>query len=164
MKRKSVLVFLCLFCLFWTPVRAQQTASPVVEELEDQPTPESAVRPFRFSTIVVLLIITGMTVLLVMMERRDQSRLYVSQVENNGDGTMTVTCVYHSGKSAQRLHASHVRIRKGAAIIMENEKNRSLDESGQLKAVIDAQTELEIEAGGQTLIVSQKELQRNSLL
>ena len=35
MKRKSVLVFLCLFCLFWTPVRAQQTASPVVEELED---------------------------------------------------------------------------------------------------------------------------------
>ena len=47
---------------------------------------------------------------------------------------------------------------------MENEKNRSLDESGQLKAVIDAQTELEIEAGGQTLIVSQKELQRNSLL
>ena len=99
----------------------------------------------------------GLITVLRVMVRKDKIVLTLGNVEENPDGTMTVVCAGYQNKKPLPLDLSHVRVRKGSALIFRQSQSSDLDDC-QLTIVLDALAELSVEVGPAKLIISQSRL------
>lgn len=146
--------------LGWGTVMAEVRAE---EEIPESETPQANRARSALSVSVIwscLLIVAGTGLVLTAMRKQDRSRLYVSDVQNNDDGTATVVCCYHSSASPEALTTSNIKIRRGSAIIIEDRSPSQLKSTEQITAILDQNTELEIKAGGQRLVLNQSSLKK----
>lgn len=99
----------------------------------------------------------GLIAVLRVMVKRDKIVLKLGSIEENPDGTMTVVCAGYQNKKPLPLDLSHVRVRKGSALIFRQSQSSDLDDY-QLTIVLDSLAELSVEVGPAKLIVSQSRL------
>ena len=99
----------------------------------------------------------GLIAVLRVMVKRDKIVLKLGSIEENPDGTMTVVCAGYQNKKPLPLDLSHIRVRKGSALIFRQSQSSDLDDY-QLTIVLDSLAELSVEVGPAKLIVSQSRL------
>lgn len=146
--------------LCWGTAMAE---APAEEEIPESETPQASRTRSALPSSVIwscLLIVAGTGLVLTAMRKQDRSRLYVSAIENNDDGTATVVLCYHSSASPEALTTSNIKILRGSAIIMEDRSPSQLKSTEQITAILDQNTELEIQAGGQRLVLNQSSLKK----
>jgi hypothetical protein len=118
-----------------------QTNPPSEEVVvDDQKTPE--VIP-RNRYVAPLLFVTAIVIVGYMYQQgylRNKNQLYICTVELNNDGSMTVTCGYHSKNSIDHVSQedNEVKIQQGTAIILNKDTKR--DKS--LVAIINENTKI----------------------
>lgn len=66
--------------------------------------------------------------MLRVMVKRDKIVLKLGSIEENPDGTMTVVCAGYQNKKPLPLDLSHVRVRKGSALIFRQSQSSDLDD------------------------------------
>ena len=91
------------------------------------------------------------------MVKRDKIVLKLGSIEENPDGTRTVVCAGYQNKKPLPLDLSHIRVRKGSALIFRQSQSSDLDDY-QLTIVLDSLAEVSVEVGPAKLIVSQSRL------
>lgn len=99
----------------------------------------------------------GLIAVLRVMVKKDKIVLKLGSIEENPDGTMTVVCAGYQNKKPLPLDLSHIRVRKGSALIFRQSQSSDLDDC-QLTIVLDALAELSVEVGPAKLIISQSRL------
>jgi len=142
---------------------SSQTETPTEEEVvDDQKTPEAIPRnnyvaPLLFAST---LLIVGYLYLQGYLAHKNQ--IYICAVEQNNDGSMTVTCGYRSKNHLEKISKkdNEVEIQQGTAIIL----NKDFKQEKPLIAIINENTKLiwkfkdqSLEIDGNKLINKKKE-------
>ena len=120
---------------------SSQTGTPPEEEVvDDQKTPEATPRNNYIAPILFAstLLVVGYIYLQGYQNRRNQ--IYICAIEQNNDGSMTVTCGYRSKNHLKQISKkdNELEIQQGTAIIL----NEDFRQEKPLIAIINENTKL----------------------
>lgn len=138
----AILLLLIVFNVtsLYATDNSQKNPPPEEVVVDDPKTPETIPRnnyitPFLFLSAIMIVGYMYQQGHLV-----DKNHLYICEVEQNKDGSMTVTCGYHSKKSLGHVpqEENEVKIQQGTAIIL----NKDTQQDKSLVAIINENTKL----------------------
>ncbi len=157
------LICLCYFGGVMNTVAAQGDETTQSEEIiiEDEQTPEVASRSSVY--LMTFASFTIVVVGLVYYSQQGKLRLFIDRVEENTDGSYTVSMGYKkSWVSMKRKVAknSSIQVNTGSAVVLKKPKDETILKDGinknQYVTVINDNSELEWHVDGQKLVVNKK--------
>ena len=146
MKKWKLFSAIVLLLMMFSVTSLYATDGPQINQpseevvIDDQKTPE--VIP-RNNYVAPMLFVTAIVIVGYMYQQgylRNKNQLYICTVEQNNDGSMTVTCGYHSKNNIKHdsQAENEVKIQQGTAIIL----NKDIQQEKSLVAIINENTKL----------------------
>lgn len=159
--KKLFLALIITLCITSTHILAEEKPDTNTEDIQDEQTPEAGRKDNSTMMLMAGSAVLFVLVVGVAMRKKNEtgSKLYISGVENNADGTYTVKCGIHAKKNlADYTGQSEVQIKKGNAIVIKNNLAQS-DEKEALITIVDDQTELDWVLGDESLKINKDTIQ-----
>lgn len=138
----AILILLMLFNVtsLYATDDSETNPPPEEEVVVDQKTPEAIPRNNYITPFLFLSAIMIVGYMYQQGSLNNKNQLYICTVEQNNDGSMTVTCGYHSKNSLNHVsqEENEVKIQQGTAIIL----NKDIQQDKSLVAIINENTKL----------------------
>ena len=139
-----------------------ETPQPETEEIQDEETPQAARRNQDYAILFAFFGFGIVTLAIVLKKKNENLRLFVNQVDSNGDGSYTVTWGYKNPKHSKIKYNEEeagFKIKKGSAIVLKKAEATEFEpgiHKDAIITVINDETEIEWIAGNQKVGVNGK--------
>lgn len=163
---KKILFGFLLLSLLWQnftiPVTVKAKEQAESEEIEDEKTPQNNRRSTHYQTLLIAFASASILILIIAAtaEKRKKLKLFVERVEDNKDGSYTVTWGYQNPKNTKIQFDEEdagLKVKKGTAIVLKQQNSSAFEPGLHREAiitVINDGTEIEWIAGNQKVGVN----------